>query len=285
MKKFTAIILVLVLCLTCASALGEGGTNILSIQEWLDRKGDCGDCYILAVVTKINNPMLAIISDDTAAVNLFTTVDESGICEGDILLLHGPEYNEYEGTVEIAFPEIVRRLHMEKGGSTRVKAEIYEFTASPEESIYINNQIFNGEVAISGEGQDIYFSNCEFKANVVSYCSAATKVTILPDCEFFEGAHCVLMSGVREADMDYPLPKFALSFPVEVECPDLGGVIAMGNFDISFDGQIYHAGDAMYIQTADGSIIENDGSIACSVHVVGQWWENGEKIVFTLGAE
>ena len=285
MKRFTAIILALVLCLICASAFAEDGLNILSIQEWLDLKGDCGECYILAVVTKINNPMLAIIGDDTAAVNLFTTVDESGICEGDILLLHSPEYNEYEGTVEMAFPEIVRQLHMEGEGTQRVDAETYEFTASPDEPIYINNQIFNGEVAISGEGQDIYFSNCEFKANVVSYCPATTKVTILPDCEFAEGAHCVLMSGVREADMDYPLPKFALSFPVEVECPDLGGVIAMGDFDISFDGQTYNVSDTMYIQTADGSIIENDGSIACSVHVVGQWWENGEKIVFTLGAE
>lgn len=285
MKRFTAVLLALILCLMCASALGEGGTNILSIQEWLDRKGDCGDCYILAVVTNINNPMLAIISDDTAAVNLFTTVDESGICEGDILLLHAPEYNEYEGTVEMAFPEIVRQLHMEGEGTTRVEAEIYEFEASPDEPVFINNQIFNGEVAISGEGQDIYFSNCEFKANVVSCCPATTKINIQSDCEFAEGAHCVLQSGVREADMDYPLPKFVLSFPVEVECPDLGGVIALDRFDVVFDGQTYNINDAMYIETSDGSIVENDGSIACSVHVVGQWWENGEKIVFTLGAE
>lgn len=286
MRRFIVVLLILVLCLPmCAAAFAEDGANMLSIREWLDRKGDCGDCYILAVVTNINNPMLAIIGDDTAAVNLFTTVDEIGICEGDILLLHSPEYNEYEGTVEMAFPEIVRKLHIEGEGTTRVEAEIYEFAASSDEPIFINNQIFNGEVAVSGEGQDIYFSNCEFKANVVSYCPAATKINIQSDCEFADGAHCVLMSGVREADMDYPLPKFVLTFPVEVECSDLGGAIAMGDFDITFDGQTYGIGDAAYVQTADGSIVENDGSVTCAAHVVGQWWENGEKIVYTLAAE
>ena len=174
---------------------------------------------------------------------------------------------------------------MEKDGGLRVDAETYEFTASPDEPIYINNLIFSNEVTISGEGQDVYFSNCEFKANVVSCCASTTKVTILPDCSFDEGAHCVLMSGIREANIDYPLPKFALGFPVEVECSDLGGVIAMGDFDILFDGQTYGINDVLYSQSADGSIVESNGSMTCSAHVVSQWWENNEKIIFTLGAE
>lgn len=285
MKRITAILLALALCLLCASAGAEEGINMLSIREWIDLKGECGDCYVLAVVTNINNPMLAIISDDTAAVNLFTSVYDIGLCEGDMLLLHSPEYNEYEGTVEMAFPEIVRQLHMPEEEITRVDAETYEFKTSPDEPIFINNQIFYGEVVILGEGQDVTFSNCAFMGNVVSYCSSATKVIIDSDCEFADGAHCVLLSSVREADMDYPLPKFMISFPVEVECPDLGGVIALGDFDVLFDGQTYSIEDAAYVQTADGSIFENDGSVAAAIQVVGQWWENEEKIVFTLASE
>ena len=284
MKRFLAFLLVLTLCLGCLSASGEGGVNLLTIREWIDMKGECGDCYILAVVRVINNPMLASICDDTASVNLFTMMDENGICEGDILVLHSPEYNEYEGTVEMAFPEIVRRIHIEKGGAERVPALTSEFTVSPEEDIFINNQLFEDEVVISGAGRNIIFSNCEFRANVVCTCAADTQVQIMSDCEFAEGAHCVLISGVREADMYYPLPKFILTFPVEVECTDLGAVIA-GAFDVLFNGETYSIADAMYIETADGGILPYDGSANCSVNVVGQWWENGEKVIFTLCAE
>lgn len=284
MKRITVIILALVLCLICVFVQAEGGPNLLTVQEWLDQKGECGDCFLLAVVTKITTPMQALVCDETAACNLFIVVDEAGLREGDIILMHNPGYNEYEGSVEIAFPEIVRHIHLDEAVA-RVDAQTYEFMASPDEQIFINNQIFSEEVTVSGEGQNVNFINCEFRANIVSTCAATTQVVISPDCQFAEGAHCILCSGVREADMAYPLPKFTLGLPVEVECPDLGGVIAMDVFDIVFNGQTYAIGDAMHVETADGQILENDGSIQCQIHVVGHWWENGEEIIYTLGAE
>ena len=284
MKRITVIILALVLCLICVFVQAEGGPNLLTVQEWLDQKGECGNCFLLAVVTKITTPMQALVCDETAACNLFIAVDEAGLREGDIILMHNPGYNEYEGSVEIAFPEIVRHIHLDEAVA-RVDAQTYEFMASPDEQIFINNQIFSEEVTVSGEGQNVNFINCEFRANIVSTCAATTQVVISPDCQFAEGAHCILRSGVREADMAYPLPKFTLGLPVEVECPDIGGVIAMDVFDIVFNGQTYAIGDAMHVETADGQILENDGSIQCQIHVVGHWWENGEEIIYTLGAE
>ncbi len=288
MKRIVAFLLILVLCMTCTAALGEGEVNAVTIREWLDAKGDCGDCLIVAIVDEVVNPMLAVICDETASVHLFAEVASAEICDGDVLLLHNPAYNEYEGEIEMAFPEIVRRVYTsEANASKRVDAEQYEFEASPDEEIVISDRIFNGDVSVSGIGQLVIFQNCEFRGNIVNNAPEFTKVYIGYDCEFADGAHCIIDSGVREADLYYETPKFILEKYVEIECKDLGGVIAMGDGEIVFNGESYGMDNLQLIQKADGSVVQYEEGMEenCSMHGVMRWWENGEEVFVTAGIE
>lgn len=158
----------------------------------------------------------------------------------------------------------------------------YEYTAGDEPQ-YISDMVFDGDVAVRGVGQAVYFMNCVFNGNVISYAPSTTYVWIMDDCVFNGDAHCILKSGVREADTEYPIPKFALLQPVPVECEDLGGALAAGTFDIVLNGQTFSIQDIQYMDTGDGNVVPYEPGMEAGGHVAMHWWENGEEIIFTAG--
>jgi len=120
MKKTIALALSIVLVLVSLSCIAqaEEGPKFVTIQEWLDAKGECGDCMLLLKVTQILNPVLAVAADDTGMINLFSGNGEDSMIinfmsdecpqEGAILVIANPRYNEYEGTVEMADWTVLR---------------------------------------------------------------------------------------------------------------------------------------------------------------------------------
>ena len=114
MKKTISLVLSIILALVSLSCIAqaEEGTKFITIQEWLDAKGECGDCMLLLKVTQILNPVLAVAADDTGTINLFSGNGEDSMIinfmsdecpqEGAILVIANPRYNEFEGTVEMA---------------------------------------------------------------------------------------------------------------------------------------------------------------------------------------
>ena len=120
MKKTIALALTIVLVLASLSCIGqaEEGPRFVTIQEWLDAKGECGDCMLLLKVTQILNPVLAVAADETGAINLFSGNGEDSMIinfmsdecpqEGAILVIANPRYNEFEGSVEMADWTILR---------------------------------------------------------------------------------------------------------------------------------------------------------------------------------
>ena len=120
MKKTIALALsiVLVLVLLSCIAQAEEGLKFVTIQEWLDAKGECGDCMLLLKITQILNPVLAVGADDTGEINLFSGNGEDSMIinfmsdecpqEGAILVIANPRYNEFEGTVELADWTVLR---------------------------------------------------------------------------------------------------------------------------------------------------------------------------------
>lgn len=114
MKKNIALALSIVLVLVSLSCIAQAEENpkFVTIQEWLDAKGDCGDCMLLLKVNQILNPVLAVAADDTGTINLFSGNGEDSMIinfmsdecpqEGAILVIANPRYNEFEGTVEMA---------------------------------------------------------------------------------------------------------------------------------------------------------------------------------------
>ena len=111
-----SIVLVLVSLLCIAQA--EEGPKFVTIREWLDAEGECGDCMLLLRVTQILNPVLAVAADDTGTINLFSGNGEDSMIinfmsdecpqEGAILVIANPRYNVFEGTVEMADWTVLR---------------------------------------------------------------------------------------------------------------------------------------------------------------------------------
>lgn len=77
---------------------------------------------MIVTVQEIINPVLAVVRDDTAAVNLFgLTVDGEftdfiafELNVGDILTIQNPTFNAYDGTIEMADSVLIERVSGEE---------------------------------------------------------------------------------------------------------------------------------------------------------------------------
>ena len=115
MKKTITLALSIVLVLVSLScvAQAEEGPKFVTIQEWLDAKGECGDCMLVLKIRQVLNPVVALAVDETGEVNLYSGANEessfvafmgteNGDLDGYILVIANPKYNPYEGTIEMA---------------------------------------------------------------------------------------------------------------------------------------------------------------------------------------
>ena len=115
MKKTIALALSIVLVLVSLSCIAqaEEGPKFVTIQEWLDAKGECGDCMLVLKIVEELNPVVALAADETGTVNLFSGAnvessfvlfmgDEAGSKVGYVLVIANPKYNPFEGNIEMA---------------------------------------------------------------------------------------------------------------------------------------------------------------------------------------
>ena len=123
MKKTIALALSIVLVLVSLSciALAEEAPKFVTIQEWMDAKGECGNCMLVVKVMQELNPTVALVADETGTANLFSGIneessfiefmsEETGPKVGYILVIANPKYNPYEGNVEMAAWTLLRMI-------------------------------------------------------------------------------------------------------------------------------------------------------------------------------
>jgi len=122
MKKTIALALALILVLVSLScaAQAEEGPKFVTVKEWLDARGDCGECMLVLKVIQVLNPVLAMAADETGMINLFSGTGEDSMIINfmsdefpqyeAVLVIANPRYNEYEGTVEMADWTLLRIL-------------------------------------------------------------------------------------------------------------------------------------------------------------------------------
>lgn len=149
--------------------------------------------------------------------------------------------------------------------------------ALTEDGDYVENLIFNEEVVISGENSQIAFINCEFNKDIVVTSNEGTRVMLF-GCDV--NAACVLRGGVKEADINYSNPKILTDGPVSVVIEDcVGTVVALGDFEVTLNGETYSMADSEYFSDAtapEAGMVPYEGQEA-SYYGIGQWYENGEK--------
>ena len=111
MKKAIVLMITVVLLALCASSLADG-PRFVTVNEWLDAKGECGDCYVVVQIREVLTPVLAVVEDETGSVNLYTggetellfdfaDHDDPGYYRNWIFVLADPQYNEFDGAVEM----------------------------------------------------------------------------------------------------------------------------------------------------------------------------------------
>ena len=121
MKKTIALALAVVIVLASLSCIAqaEEGPRFVTIREWMDAKGECGDCMLVLKVVQELNPTVALVADETGTASLFSGTneessfiefmsEESGPKVGYILVIANPKYNMFEGNIEMASWTLLR---------------------------------------------------------------------------------------------------------------------------------------------------------------------------------
>lgn len=120
MKKLVSLLLIALLVFSVTAA-AEEIPEIITVSEWLESNGEKTG-LLIAQVQEIITPPLALIADETGSVNLFgVTIDgeftdffTAGIVAGDLIVIWNPQFNEFEGSVEMADAVLLR--HVSFGG-------------------------------------------------------------------------------------------------------------------------------------------------------------------------
>ena len=170
-------------------------------------------------------------------------------------------------------------LSSQQDGNGRTKATEFTFELDAEEERIVENLIFDEDVTISGDFGAIIFENCEFNGDIINTAEQFTRV-VLPEGTTVNG-NCVFKNTIKEATMDYSMPKFMSPNTLNIVCEDcIGSYILQGTEDsIVFNGETYSMDDVEFFYVADtNELVPYEGQEA-SVIFVGQWWENGEKIL------
>ena len=120
MKKTAALFftVVLMIVVLLCPALSEE-VRFVTVQEWLDAKGECGDCMLLLKIQKVLNPVVAIGADEAGTINLYSGGETSIIIEfgneermltGYWIVIANPKYNVFEGTIEMTNWSLLRLI-------------------------------------------------------------------------------------------------------------------------------------------------------------------------------
>jgi len=154
----------------------------------------------------------------------------------------------------------------------------YELTDGQE--LTVENQTFDGDVVINGVGGQIVFTGCTFKGDVINNGTLGTRVFILGST--LDG-RCVIKNDIKEGTIETPLPKFLADIPYQAVCEDcIGNFMVIGDHVLTLNGEEYTmAGSELFYDgnAPEAGFVPYEGQQA-DLFYVGQWWENGEKVMF-----
>ena len=99
-----------------ASSCG-GLSGSVTVQEWLEKKGEGKNFTVTVKVVEFINPYYARVEDETASVLLFglweggepKAFSEKGVDIGDTIVIKNPVYNVYEGNIEMKEAALVEK--------------------------------------------------------------------------------------------------------------------------------------------------------------------------------
>lgn len=160
----------------------------------------------------------------------------------------------------------------------RSKATEFTFELAAEEERIVENLIFDEDVTVSGDFGIIVFANCEFNGDIISTAEQFTRVILSGTTV---NGNCVFKNTIKEASIDYPMPKFISSNALNIVCEDcIGSYVLDGTEEnITFNGETYSMADVEFFYDANTNELVPYEEQEASTIFIGQWWENGEKVL------
>lgn len=160
----------------------------------------------------------------------------------------------------------------------RSKATEFTFELAAEEERIVENLIFDEDVTVSGDFGIIVFENCEFNGDIISTAEQFTRIILSGTTV---NGNCIFKNTIKEASMDYPMPKFISSNALNIVCEDCIGSYALDGTEenITFNGETYSIDDVEFFYDANTNELVPYEEQEASTIFIGQWWENGEKVL------
>lgn len=123
MRKILLIVITFSLAFLAAFSLTSCGkksdklSGNVTIQEWLDKKGEGEDFTVTVKLVELVNPYYARVEDSTGSVLLFGLWEdgepkafaEKGIDVGDTIVVKNPLYNIFEDNIEMIKGVLVKK--------------------------------------------------------------------------------------------------------------------------------------------------------------------------------
>ncbi|MBQ4093087.1 MAG: S-layer homology domain-containing protein [Firmicutes bacterium] len=156
---------------------------------------------------------------------------------------------------------------------------IIDLDAEDNKTLERNNMTFTVPVEIRGDNGVASFNNCEFMWDITYTAKEGTRVII--DQQSVLNGNVIFKNGVKEADMNYDMPKVFSETNIRAIAENcIGTVVTFGGASLNYNGTDYTISDCEWFEDANG-ISKYTGQEANSLYI-GQWWENGEKFIFKL---
>ena len=132
----------------------------------------------------------------------------------------------------------------------RSKATDFTFELAAEEERIVEHLVFDEDVTVSGDFGIIDFENCEFNGDIISTAEQFTRIILSGTTV---NGNCVFKNTIKEASMDYPMPKFISSNTLNIVCEDcIGSCVLDGTEEkIVFNGETYSMADVEFFYDAN----------------------------------
>lgn len=172
--------------------------------------------------------------------------------------------------------EAARMIH------TLIQTMTYVIDLDTEENrtLECNDMTFTVPVEIRGDMGFAIFNNCEFMWDITYTAKEGTRVIIDQNSKI--NGEVIFKNGVKEANMDYNMPKVFTDTDIRVTAENcIGTVVASGGASLNYNDIDYTIADADYFEDAEGNLLDYTNQEANSLYI-GQWWENGKQIIFKL---
>lgn len=159
------------------------------------------------------------------------------------------------------------------------KATEFVFELAEDETRTVENLVFDEDVTVSGDFGMIIFENCEFNGDIINTAEQFTRVIL--SGETTVKGNCVFKNTTKEANMDYPVPKFVSADTLNIVAEDCIGAFVMDGTEASvvFNGETYSMTNVeSYYDAEANALVPYNGQEVTSLFV-GQWWESGKKVL------